>query len=188
MRICEGCGKQLPSNAVTCSHCGHGFNEEKVTQIDERKVEEFTQNMQEKVEKVRKPIMILSGLPFFIIGMLMIFSPIQNYIDKTKHTVDVNAIYKDSINCKMSDTIEYCDIVYKYEVNSKEYEYTMIYVNSTNVPDEINLLYNEKNPSSAILEDNKEFDVIQLIMGIIFVLVAIAAMNGKAGNPRIRVS
>lgn len=187
MRICSGCGKQLNDNAVTCSYCGYGYKENRgIPQIDQQKVEEVTQKIQDASIKVSRVIGIITGIPFVLIGFLIAFGEITNFINSYKYTEEVNGVYKDSVNCEVFDTDEYCDIVYKYEVNGKEYTYTELSVSESSFAGEKELLYDIDNPSESISKSDSECNIIFLIMGVIFFFAGLCAILGK-GTARVNV-
>lgn len=177
MRVCSSCGKQLNDNAVTCSYCGYGFKEEKgVTQLSPANVEKI----QEGALKVSRAIGVITGLPFLIIGALMLFGTSSNFANTVRYKGEAKAVYKESIDCVFyeDDNYETCDIVYKFIVDDKEYTYTDELVSEEYFVGEIDVIYSEKNPSKNA-KKNSEGDLIGLIIGLIFFVVGFGAVSGK---------
>lgn len=177
MKICSGCGKQIPENAVTCSYCGNGFVEEKNSiQLDEAKVEKI----QNTAFKIGKGIRVLQGLPFLLIGALMLFGFGSDAIKHILYKGEAKAVYKESVDCILydGDTYETCDIVYTFNVDGKEYTYINPLVSDNDYDKEIDVIYSKTKPSYN-MENMGGPDYVGIMMGLIVFLVGIAVIFGK---------
>ena len=182
---CPNCWEKNENGSEYCKTCGFALKQEDLYNFDskEENIEtsysffdrvDINSPQGQKIIKIIKGIVIISILPFFLVGLGLMYDSVRvliNGYDKTQDYVKTTAVFKRYQMCHTETRQELCGEIYQYKVDEIPYE-VLSDSDISNNQEYIDVYYNPKNPQEHVLSLEYYNDyIISAIMGLAFIII-----------------
>ena len=126
------------------------------------------------IAKLLKIIWIIFAIPVVIVLFIIMIGAGKEYIDSSivhSDYVSATARLVEYTKCDKQGDFEWCYGVYEFNINDKKQQIVGISnYTKDNVPKEINIKYNENNPSEYIMINHGNNPLITVIVSLVIII------------------